>query len=318
LTISRYATGDGTGATITGYNPSFASGGSTIDTANFKVDTFGNISASAGRLGFFTLASDGIYGSNIQITNTGMRFFDPGSLFGVMPGTAGRIEAELSSNGINITTGGIFSARGSLNPGGISITSPNGVLFSAKSAYSLDGFDSTTYYDGTANIMSGILTVTNSYTAGVSGASISGRLLVSGDVTSSSSYTSNWFRSTGNSGWYSQTYGGGWYMIDTTWIRAYSDKNVYTAGVMRADGGFIGPTLATYGVLSGTGGVTGRNFTITHNKGSGAVITATGQNATFDIVCTIRSVSTSTAVIQAFSRTGSTISGTIFLHWMAL
>jgi hypothetical protein len=325
LTISRYATGDGTGATITGYNPSFASGGSTIDTANFKVDTFGNISASAGRLGFFTLASDGIYGTNIQITNTGMRFFDPGSLFGVMPGTAGRIEAELSSNGINITTGGIFSARGSLNPGGISITSPNGVLFSAKSAYSLDGFDSTEYFDGTANIMSGILTVTNSFTAGQTGASISGRLLVSESATANTMYTSNWFRSTGNSGWYSQTYGGGWYMIDTTWIRAYSDKNVYTAGVMRADGGFQGNATSatsasnagTYGVISAAGGVTGRNFTITHNKGSGAIITATGRNDTFDIVCTIRSITSTQATIQAFSRSGSTISGTIYMHWHA-
>lgn len=42
-------------------------------------------------------------------------------------------------------------------------------------------------------------------------------------------YTSNWFRSTGNTGWYSQTHGGGWYMTDTTYIRAYGDKRVYTA-----------------------------------------------------------------------------------------
>lgn len=42
-------------------------------------------------------------------------------------------------------------------------------------------------------------------------------------------YTSNWFRSTGNTGWYSETHGGGWYMTDTTYIRAYGDKRVYTA-----------------------------------------------------------------------------------------
>ena len=42
-------------------------------------------------------------------------------------------------------------------------------------------------------------------------------------------YTSNWFRSTGSTGWYSQTYGGGWYMTDTTYIRAYGSKRVYTA-----------------------------------------------------------------------------------------
>lgn len=47
--------------------------------------------------------------------------------------------------------------------------------------------------------------------------------------TFSTAYTSDWFRSTGNTGWYSQTHGGGWYMTDTTYIRAYGDKRVYTA-----------------------------------------------------------------------------------------
>jgi hypothetical protein len=112
-------------------------------------------------------------------------------------------------------------------------------------------------------------------------------------------------------------------MIDTTWIRAYSDKAVYTAGVMRADGGFQGnATSATnagaYGTITWAGGATGFNFTVTHNRGTNAVLVATAQNATFDIVCTIRSVSTSTAVIQGFSRSGSTIAGSTKLHWMAM
>lgn len=47
--------------------------------------------------------------------------------------------------------------------------------------------------------------------------------------TFSTAYTSDWFRSTGNTGWYSQTHGGGWYMTDTTYIRAYGNKRVYTA-----------------------------------------------------------------------------------------
>lgn len=47
--------------------------------------------------------------------------------------------------------------------------------------------------------------------------------------TFSTAYTSNWFRSTGNTGWCSQTHGGGWYMTDTTYIRAYGNKGVYTA-----------------------------------------------------------------------------------------
>ncbi len=51
-------------------------------------------------------------------------------------------------------------------------------------------------------------------------------------------YANNWFRSRGATGWYNQTYGGGWYMSDTTWIRAYNSKRVYTPSIMRADGGF--------------------------------------------------------------------------------
>lgn len=46
-----------------------------------------------------------------------------------------------------------------------------------------------------------------------------------------------WVRTYGNTGWYSQTYGGGWHMTDTTWLRAYNNKNVYTGGAVRGDGG---------------------------------------------------------------------------------
>ena len=34
--------------------------------------------------------------------------------------------------------------------------------------------------------------------------------------------------------------GGGWFMSDSTWIRAYGDKNIFTPGRMKADGGFEG------------------------------------------------------------------------------
>ena len=43
-------------------------------------------------------------------------------------------------------------------------------------------------------------------------------------------YANNWFRSQGSTGWYSEDYGGGWFMQDTSWIRAWNDKGVYTAG----------------------------------------------------------------------------------------
>ena len=58
-------------------------------------------------------------------------------------------------------------------------------------------------------------------------------------------YTNDWFRSRGDTGWYNETYCGGWYMTDSTWIRAFNNKSVYTPAKMQADGGF-------YGNLEGT------------------------------------------------------------------
>lgn len=43
-------------------------------------------------------------------------------------------------------------------------------------------------------------------------------------------YSNAWFRSIGTGGWRSETYGGGWHMTDSTWMRSYNDKPIYTAG----------------------------------------------------------------------------------------
>lgn len=39
----------------------------------------------------------------------------------------------------------------------------------------------------------------------------------------------NWFRSTGGSGWYNNTYGGGVYMDDTTYVKIYGSKTLYSS-----------------------------------------------------------------------------------------
>lgn len=57
-------------------------------------------------------------------------------------------------------------------------------------------------------------------------------------LSTSSLICSSWIRTTGATGWYSETYGGGWYMSDTTWMRAYAGKSVYTSGTFQCDGGF--------------------------------------------------------------------------------
>lgn len=79
---------------------------------------------------------------------------------------------------------------------------------------------------GTLAMTSDIPTVTNHYWANIK---VSSSSSTSTSPTFSTAYTSDWFRSTGDTGWYSQTYGGGWNMTDTTYIRAYGSKRVYTA-----------------------------------------------------------------------------------------
>lgn len=78
----------------------------------------------------------------------------------------------------------------------------------------------------------------SNYGTVLAGGTINGNLTVTGAL-----YSSNWFRSYNATGWYNETYAGGWYMTDTSWIRAYNDKGIYTGGVMQCGGGFkIGAT----------------------------------------------------------------------------
>lgn len=68
-------------------------------------------------------------------------------------------------------------------------------------------------------------------------------------------YTSNWFRSIGNTGWHSESYGGGWYMTDSTWIRTYGSKSVYqNTGQIRTDGYLVTNGGITIGATSPNNG----------------------------------------------------------------
>ena len=41
-------------------------------------------------------------------------------------------------------------------------------------------------------------------------------------------YTTNWFRAKGSTGFYFEDYGGGWQMTDSTWLRSYNGKSIYS------------------------------------------------------------------------------------------
>lgn len=74
--------------------------------------------------------------------------------------------------------------------------------------------------------------ITNYYWANIK---ISSSSSTSTSPTFSTAYTSNWFRSNGQTGWYSQTYGGGIYMTDSSYVRVYGGKRFY------ASGGYLAP-----------------------------------------------------------------------------
>ena len=57
-------------------------------------------------------------------------------------------------------------------------------------------------------------------------------LVVNGKIT----VNNNWIATTGASGWINDTYGGGIYMTDSTWVRTYNNKSIYTgSGTIRSD-----------------------------------------------------------------------------------
>ena len=47
-------------------------------------------------------------------------------------------------------------------------------------------------------------------------------------------FHNEWIYCQGNYGLYFQTHNGGWYMSDSTWVRSYADKNIYTGGTIKA------------------------------------------------------------------------------------
>lgn len=100
-----------------------------------------------------------------------------------------------------------------------------------------------------AGPIAGATNVTASGTVAAATVTASGNISAAGNVNATNSivagnavYAPNYFRSTGGTGWINETYGGGFYMSDTSWVRVYGNKGLYTAGQiysstsMRADG----------------------------------------------------------------------------------
>lgn len=82
---------------------------------------------------------------------------------------------------------------------------------------------------------------TRGYITGYSETDTLATVTARGATTSSRIYADNgvhvrgdWVRVNGTTGLYFESYGGGWNMSDSTWIRAYNNKSIYTAGTVQA------------------------------------------------------------------------------------
>jgi hypothetical protein len=114
---------------------------------------------------------------------------------------------------------------------------------------------------------------------------VAGNLQVDGAITAPEGTLRDdgggWMRTYGNTGWYSQTYGGGWYMIDTTWIRAYGSKPVYSPSTIQSGSNMKAPI---YYDLNNTGYYLDPSSTETSLKVAGNVgIRTTSPSGVFDI-----------------------------------
>ncbi len=136
----------------------------------------------------------------------------------------------------NVTIDGVLGANGGLTVNGAQIISSDGTLYQggvpisdlflsaggqAEDSDLLDGLDSSQFArrDIDPNFSGNV--TTNGRVYAKNGVHIQG----------------DWLRINGRNGIYFESYGGGWHMSDTSWLRAYAGKSIYTTGVLRADNG---------------------------------------------------------------------------------
>lgn len=147
----------------------------------------------------------------------------------------------LANSAVSITHAGVISGNGS------GLTSLN------ASALATGTVPSARLGSGTAN-SSVFLRGDGTWAAPPSGADNLGNhtatatLAMGGYGISSSAGTirdanGGWVRTYGNTGWYNGTHGGGWNMEDSTWIRAYGGKAIYTSNLLRADNSIRTPYI---------------------------------------------------------------------------
>lgn len=101
-----------------------------------------------------------------------------------------------------------------------------------------------------------------------------GRITTASDI-----YSQSWVRTVGTTGWYSESYDGGWHMTDSTWLRAYNNKQIYT-GSTSAD------AIHTAGGMNASGRIYSGSFMQANGGFNCAGVLNTGGAYGFNVYAT--------------------------------
>lgn len=101
-----------------------------------------------------------------------------------------------------------------------------------------------------------------------------GRITTASDI-----YSQSWVRTVGTTGWCSESYGGGWHMTDSTWLRAYNNKQIYTASTSP-------DAFHTLGGVNASGRIYAGSYIETHGGVNCAGVINSGGCSGFNVYAT--------------------------------
>jgi type II secretory pathway pseudopilin PulG len=150
--------------------------------------------------------------------------------------SAGAVTANSAAvNGVTVSDGGLATAALSIAKASFGSVPYPYETIQYNPAYNLRIYQGSTQRmvfdgDGISKFSGGVTSNTNILAQNdvTAGGTLSAQYLSVNEA-----YAGNWFRVRGGGGVYWEQFGGGWYMGDSTWIRAYNNKNIYTAGEIR-------------------------------------------------------------------------------------
>jgi hypothetical protein len=108
--------------------------------------------------------------------------------------------------------------------------------------------NSLRFYTGAVGFGTTRMAITSSGRVGIGVANpLYSGLQVNGEIMTST----GWIRTSGERGWYNETYQGGWFMNESSWVRTYNNKSVWTENMLGSNNGL---TVGYNGTLPSTKG----------------------------------------------------------------